>query len=84
MDVFRSMATEVFDWYLKQRNLISYDFDVLSSFHWRSDGKIDELKTAQALVRRQDADAASRFKIQLCHRLTNDFERKLKNLREGV
>ncbi|GIY00287.1 hypothetical protein CEXT_146381 [Caerostris extrusa] len=75
MDVLRSMAIEVFHWYIKQRYLISYDFDVLSSFHWRSDGTIDELKTAQALVRRQDADAVSRFKIELCHSLTNDFER---------
>ncbi|GIY54317.1 hypothetical protein CDAR_25581 [Caerostris darwini] len=73
MDVFRSMATEVFDWYLKQRYLISYDFDVLSSFHWQSDGTIDKLKTAQALVRRQDADANSRFKIELCYRLTNEL-----------
>ncbi|GIY99344.1 hypothetical protein CEXT_393041 [Caerostris extrusa] len=61
MDVLRSMATEVFDWYIKQKYLISYDFDVISSFHWRSDCTIDEVKTAQALARRQDADIASRF-----------------------
>ncbi|GIY99340.1 hypothetical protein CEXT_393021 [Caerostris extrusa] len=40
IDVLRSMATEVFDWYIKHRHFISEDLDVLSSFHWRSDGTI--------------------------------------------
>ncbi|GIY55821.1 hypothetical protein CDAR_235721 [Caerostris darwini] len=72
MDVLRSMTTEVFDWYIKQKYLISYDFDVISSFHWRSDGTIDEVKTAQALERRQDADIASSFRIACFYRLTPD------------
>ncbi|GIX72141.1 hypothetical protein CEXT_545721 [Caerostris extrusa] len=73
--VLRSMATEVFDWYMKHRHLISDGFNVLSSFHWRSDGTIEELKTAQALVRRQDADAPSRINIACRYHLTADMQR---------
>ncbi|GIY55819.1 hypothetical protein CDAR_235701 [Caerostris darwini] len=75
LDMFLSMAIEVFDWYSKHGSLVPYDFDVLSSFHWRSDGTIDDLKTAQALVRRQDADANSRFRIAIGYNLTADIER---------
>ncbi|GIY04554.1 hypothetical protein CDAR_93441, partial [Caerostris darwini] len=75
MDVLRSMATEVFDWYIKHRRFISEGFDVFSSFHWRSDGTIEELKTAQALVQRQDADIGSRFKIACYYLLTVDMQR---------
>ncbi|GIX98629.1 hypothetical protein CEXT_690181 [Caerostris extrusa] len=63
MDVLRSMARQAFNWYLHHRYFISDDFDVLSSFHWRLDGTLDELKTAQALVQRQDGDISSRFRI---------------------
>ncbi|GIY04555.1 hypothetical protein CDAR_93451 [Caerostris darwini] len=75
MDVLRSRAIEVFDWYIKHRDLISYDFNVLSSFHWRPDGAIEELKTAQALVRRQDADIYSRISIACKYQLTADIQR---------
>ncbi|GIY27452.1 hypothetical protein CDAR_604851, partial [Caerostris darwini] len=70
MDMFRSMSMEVLDWYRKHRSLIFYDFDVLSSIHWRSDGTIDEQKTAQALERRQDADANSRLRVASGYHLT--------------
>ncbi|GIY06904.1 hypothetical protein CDAR_235671 [Caerostris darwini] len=72
MDVLLFMALEVCDWYEKHKYLISYDFEVLSSFHWRSDGTIDELKTAKALARRRDANIASRFRIASFYRLTPD------------
>ncbi|GIX72142.1 hypothetical protein CEXT_545731 [Caerostris extrusa] len=75
IDVLRSMATEVFDWYTKHRHFISEDLDVLSSFHWRSDGTIEEIKTAEDLVQRQDADIGSRFKIACYYLLTVDMQR---------
>ncbi|GIY59722.1 hypothetical protein CDAR_102171 [Caerostris darwini] len=75
MDLLRSMARQVFNWYLKNRYFISDDFDVLSSFHWRADGTLDELKTAQALVQRQDADISSRFKIASSYVWLDDMQR---------
>ncbi|GIX88392.1 hypothetical protein CDAR_493241, partial [Caerostris darwini] len=72
IDVLRSMAIEVFDWYIKHRHLISDDLDVFSSFHWRSEGAIDELKTAKSLIQRQDADAHLRFKIASYYLLIDD------------
>ncbi|GIX67465.1 hypothetical protein CDAR_110441 [Caerostris darwini] len=56
-------------------DILCEEFDVLSSFHWRSDGTTDKLKTAQALVQRQDADSVSRFKIASNCRLTADLHR---------
>ncbi|GIY87671.1 hypothetical protein CEXT_432121 [Caerostris extrusa] len=72
IDVLRSMATEVFDWCIEHRHFISDDFDVFSSFHWRSDGTIDELKTAKSLIQRQDVDVHLRFKIASYHLLIDD------------
>ncbi|GIX88400.1 hypothetical protein CDAR_493281 [Caerostris darwini] len=75
MDVLRSMAAEVFDWYIKHRHFISEVFDVFSSFHCRSDGTIKKLKTAEDLVQRQDADIGWRFKIACYYILTVDMQR---------
>ncbi|GIY99337.1 hypothetical protein CEXT_392991 [Caerostris extrusa] len=74
IDVLRSMAVEVFNWYIKHGHFIPDDFDVLSSFHWRSDGTIDELKTAQAWVEKQDADIGSSFK-KVCNCLLTSMQR---------
>ncbi|GIY16379.1 hypothetical protein CDAR_567991 [Caerostris darwini] len=87
IDVLRSMATEVFDWCIKHRHFISEVFDVFSSFHWRSDGTIEELKTAQALIRREDGDIGSRFKIACYYLLTVDMQRLMEespNTYEGL
>ncbi|GIX88396.1 hypothetical protein CDAR_493271 [Caerostris darwini] len=78
IDVLRSMAIEVFDWYRKHGHFIPDDSDVLSSFHWRPDGTIDDLKTLQARLQKQDADIGSRFK-KVCNSLLTSIQ-KLKNL----
>ncbi|GIY16375.1 hypothetical protein CDAR_567971 [Caerostris darwini] len=94
IDVLRSMAIEVFNWYRKYGHFIPDDFDVLSSFHWRSDGAIDELKTVQTWVQKQDADIGSRFKKTCDSLLTsiqklkkespNDCEELFKLLRQAT
>ncbi|GIZ03808.1 hypothetical protein CEXT_452331 [Caerostris extrusa] len=47
----------------------------MSSFHWRSEGSIDRVKTAQALLRREDAPVRMHLKFASRYCLEVDVRR---------
>ncbi|GIY94520.1 hypothetical protein CEXT_357401 [Caerostris extrusa] len=47
----------------------------MTSFHWRFEGTINRLKTAQSLVQRQDASISTRLQIACHYCLTVDIHK---------
>ncbi|GIY04558.1 hypothetical protein CDAR_93481 [Caerostris darwini] len=74
-NVLESLALKIFKWYETHSSFVCNDFDEFSSLRLRSEGTIDNLKTAQALVERQDANPIARFRIACHHCLTADMQR---------
>ncbi|GIX83729.1 hypothetical protein CDAR_374501, partial [Caerostris darwini] len=62
------------------QNILEPDFDDVSSFHWRSECSIDTVKTAQALIRREDAPVTMRLKFATRYCLEEDV-RRLRTMR---
>ncbi|GIY46983.1 hypothetical protein CDAR_64721 [Caerostris darwini] len=52
--VLKSTVLLIHKWFIDHSEVLEPHFDDVSSIQWRSEGTIDILKTAQALVRRED------------------------------
>ncbi|GIY98673.1 hypothetical protein CEXT_76991 [Caerostris extrusa] len=74
-DVLESLALKFLNGMKHIVFFVCTDFDEFSSLCLRSDGTIDCLKTAQALVARQDANIIVRFRIACHYCLTADMQR---------
>ncbi|GIY31555.1 hypothetical protein CDAR_251461 [Caerostris darwini] len=61
--VLKSTVLLINDWFIDHSDILEPDFDDVSSFYWRSECSIDTVKTAQALVRREDAPVTMRLKF---------------------
>ncbi|GIY83642.1 hypothetical protein CDAR_61081 [Caerostris darwini] len=75
ISVLESTVLRIDDWFIEHSYILEPDFDDMSSFHWRSEGSIDRVKTAQALLRREDAPARMRFKFASRYCLEVDVRR---------
>ncbi|GIY81421.1 hypothetical protein CDAR_434061 [Caerostris darwini] len=59
--VLKSTLRLIYRWFIDHSEVLEPDFDDVSSIQWRSEGTIDIIKTAQALVRREDAPLTMRL-----------------------
>ncbi|GIY54985.1 hypothetical protein CEXT_296351 [Caerostris extrusa] len=73
--VLKSMVLVTCKWFMDHSDILEPDFDDVSSFHWRCEGTIDRVKTAQALVRREDAPVTMRLRFATCYCLEEDVRR---------
>ncbi|GIX79875.1 hypothetical protein CDAR_403451 [Caerostris darwini] len=73
--VLKSMVLVICKWFMDHPDILEPDFDDVSSFHWRCEGTIDRVKTAQALVRREDAPVTMRLEFATCYCLEEDVRR---------
>ncbi|GIY36761.1 hypothetical protein CDAR_20031 [Caerostris darwini] len=78
--VLKSTVLLINDWFIDHSDILEPDFDDVSSFHWRSECSIDTVKTAQALVRREDAPVTMRLKFATRYCLEEDV-RRLRTMR---
>ncbi|GIY50002.1 hypothetical protein CDAR_221991 [Caerostris darwini] len=78
--VLKSTVLLITDWFIDHSDILEPDFDDVSSFHWRSECSIDTVKTAQALVRREDAPVTMRLKFASSYCLEEDV-RRLRTMR---
>ncbi|GIX67871.1 hypothetical protein CEXT_806701 [Caerostris extrusa] len=58
--VLKATVVLICMWFMDNSDILELDFDYISRFQWRSEGTIDSVRTAQALVSREDAPATMR------------------------
>ncbi|GIY98671.1 hypothetical protein CEXT_76981 [Caerostris extrusa] len=75
LNVVESFVLKIFKWYEALSSFVCDDLDEYSSLCLRSDGTIDNLKTAQAMVKSQDANPIVRFRIACHYCLIADIQR---------
>ncbi|GIY24728.1 hypothetical protein CDAR_401671 [Caerostris darwini] len=71
--VLKSTVLIIFKWFIDHLHVREPDFDDVSSIQWRSEGTIDIIKTAQALVQREDASLTMRRVIVPSYCLETDI-----------
>ncbi|GIY83640.1 hypothetical protein CEXT_30791 [Caerostris extrusa] len=73
--VFKATVLDINIWFSEHKFFLHIYFDILSSLHWNAEGSINRLKTAQALIQRNEASDILLLTLAATYCLEVDLER---------